>query len=92
MHTFRAAQPALLYLSPACIISISVTALARGEVQTMWSFSDTEEQPEAEVNGFKSKAIQNGDQGESADGENLQLQDSSMRRRLTANGSEGENS
>ncbi|CAJ0650160.1 2869_t:CDS:2, partial [Entrophospora sp. SA101] len=27
MHTFKAAQPALLYLSPACIISVLVTGL-----------------------------------------------------------------
>ncbi|KAJ1797042.1 hypothetical protein LPJ56_007054, partial [Coemansia sp. RSA 2599] len=32
MHVFKAAQPALLYLSPACILSVAATALVRGEV------------------------------------------------------------
>jgi minor histocompatibility antigen H13 len=30
MHTFKAAQPALLYLSPACILSVLLTALFQG--------------------------------------------------------------
>jgi minor histocompatibility antigen H13 len=43
MHTFRAAQPALLYLSPACILSVLATAAVRGEVSQLWSFADGEE-------------------------------------------------
>jgi minor histocompatibility antigen H13 len=39
MHYFKAAQPALLYLSPACIISVLLTSLVRREVSKMWSFS-----------------------------------------------------
>lgn len=46
MHTFRAAQPALLYLSPACILSVLATAAVRGELQDLWSFADGEEEDE----------------------------------------------
>jgi minor histocompatibility antigen H13 len=40
MHTFKAAQPALLYLSPACIGSVILCALARGELAQLWAFDD----------------------------------------------------
>ncbi|CAG8457593.1 10707_t:CDS:2 [Paraglomus brasilianum] len=32
MHTFKAAQPALLYLSPACILSVLLTGLVKGQL------------------------------------------------------------
>ena len=38
-HFFDAAQPALLYLVPACIGASLLTAAARGEVQTLLNFS-----------------------------------------------------
>lgn len=41
MHRYRAAQPALLYLSPACIGSIVLCAIARGELTQLWSFDDS---------------------------------------------------
>ncbi|GAA5870901.1 hypothetical protein JCM1840_002725 [Sporobolomyces johnsonii] len=47
MHTFRAAQPALLYLSPACVGSVVLTAWARGEVKDMWGWIDGEEDEKA---------------------------------------------
>lgn len=40
MHTFKAAQPALLYLSPACIGSVTLCALLRGELAQLWAFDD----------------------------------------------------
>ncbi|KAG8213665.1 gamma-glutamyltranspeptidase-domain-containing protein [Butyriboletus roseoflavus] len=40
MHTLGRAQPALLYLSPACILSLVATAVVRGEVMDVWSWSD----------------------------------------------------
>lgn len=43
MHQFRAAQPALLYLSPACILSVTFTALLRGELQAFWQYTDEDE-------------------------------------------------
>lgn len=39
MHTFKAAQPALLYLSPAGILSVLLTALVRGELKEVFSFT-----------------------------------------------------
>jgi len=44
MHQFKAAQPALLYLSPACILSVTFTALVRGELQTFWKYTDEDEE------------------------------------------------
>ncbi|KAK0461132.1 signal peptide peptidase-domain-containing protein [Desarmillaria tabescens] len=41
MHFFGKAQPALLYLSPACILSFVMTALCRGELSDAWDWSDT---------------------------------------------------
>ncbi|KAM0791428.1 hypothetical protein ACM66B_005886 [Microbotryomycetes sp. NB124-2] len=46
MHTFKAAQPALLYLSPACIISVVGCAIARGELKQLWSFQELDEEDE----------------------------------------------
>ncbi|KAH8919353.1 hypothetical protein BT69DRAFT_1224266 [Atractiella rhizophila] len=43
MHTFQAAQPALLYLSPACVGAAFLTAVRRGEVGSMWKYEDGEE-------------------------------------------------
>ena len=39
MHTFKAAQPALLYLSPACILSLLITALLNGQVKAVFEYS-----------------------------------------------------
>jgi minor histocompatibility antigen H13 len=45
MHTFKAAQPALLYLSPAGILAVLLTALVRREVRAMFAFSTEPEKP-----------------------------------------------
>ena len=37
MHVFKAAQPALLYLVPACLGTPIVLALARGEIKTLFT-------------------------------------------------------
>ncbi|KAK9897676.1 hypothetical protein P389DRAFT_183385 [Cystobasidium minutum MCA 4210] len=47
MHQFKAAQPALLYLSPACILSVVFTALFRGELQAFWNWTDEDEDSKA---------------------------------------------
>ncbi|WRT65822.1 uncharacterized protein IL334_002772 [Kwoniella shivajii] len=46
MHTFKAAQPALLYLSPACTLGPLLLALARGEIKDLWAWSDAPKQEE----------------------------------------------
>ncbi|KAJ3570962.1 hypothetical protein NP233_g4061 [Leucocoprinus birnbaumii] len=44
MHVFHAAQPALLYLSPACVLSFAFTALRRGELKEAWNWNDGQEE------------------------------------------------
>lgn len=40
MHSFASAQPALLYLSPSCILSVIITASLRGETELLWGYDD----------------------------------------------------
>lgn len=40
MHTFKAAQPALLYLSPACVGAVALVGWWRGETAEVWKWSD----------------------------------------------------
>jgi len=40
MHTFQAAQPALLYLVPACLLSSFFTAFFRGELVPLFSYTE----------------------------------------------------
>ncbi|KAF9127437.1 hypothetical protein BGW39_005892 [Mortierella sp. 14UC] len=42
MHTFKAAQPALLYLSPACILSVLFMGLVRGEIKEVFAYTSEE--------------------------------------------------
>ena len=42
MIIYEHGQPALLYLVPGCIISVMGTALAKGEFNYMWNFSEDE--------------------------------------------------
>lgn len=56
MHTFKAGQPALLYLSPACVGSVALCAWVRGEVRDLWAFDDgenDERRPESGVEPAK---------------------------------------
>lgn len=64
MHTFQAAQPALLYLSPATIFSLVGCGWIRGELKDFWAFDDgSEDEPrkvvdvEGEKGNVESKAI-----------------------------------
>jgi len=59
MHTFKAAQPALLYLSPACILSFLGTAAVRGEFADAWAWSDVpaaEEEQDGQATSETEKA------------------------------------
>jgi len=55
MHTFRAAQPALLYISPACILSVLITGSVRGELREMWNWVDGGRQVPGTVDEKKSE-------------------------------------
>lgn len=64
MHTYRAAQPALLYLSPACILGVLVTAAVRGELGEVWKYTDEDEEKEGskpESASDASHPVMNGD-------------------------------
>lgn len=48
MHVFKTAQPALLYLVPACLGTPILLALVRGELKNLFTYQDhTEEQLKA---------------------------------------------
>jgi len=40
MYKFNAAQPALLYLVPACLISAFGTAIVKGQVKDLWNYKE----------------------------------------------------
>lgn len=43
MQVFRHGQPALLYLVPAVLLSLWGTAFVRGDLKTMWEYTEAEE-------------------------------------------------
>ncbi|ESN93526.1 hypothetical protein HELRODRAFT_187510 [Helobdella robusta] len=58
MHYFKHAQPALLYLVPACIGLPLCVALLKGELQLMFSYEDNpEKKNEAPTDGEKKEEI-----------------------------------
>jgi len=50
MHVFKHAQPALLYLVPACLIAPTLVALCKGDLKAMLKYEDnpSDEEEEAE--------------------------------------------
>jgi minor histocompatibility antigen H13 len=48
MIAFQAAQPALLYLVPACLGSSLLCAAVRGEMKELFEYSEEEEEEEEE--------------------------------------------
>ena len=48
MQVFGHAQPALLYLVPGVLGALWGTAIVKGEVKTLWNFSEAEEEAEEE--------------------------------------------
>lgn len=55
MHVFHAAQPALLYLSPACILSVLITGAARGELKDVFGYVADDEDEEKKDKKDKKK-------------------------------------
>lgn len=51
MHVFKAAQPALLYLSPACILAVLLVAVVRGELAEVFAYKSEKALAAAVVNG-----------------------------------------
>lgn len=52
---FEAAQPALLYLVPACLASSLLCATVRGELKELFGYSEEEEEEEGEKKDEKDK-------------------------------------
>merc|ERR1711997_979969 len=48
MHVYKHAQPALLYLVPACLGAPMLLALAKGEVMALMNYEDEQVLPEEE--------------------------------------------
>lgn len=48
MHVFKHAQPALLYLVPACLGAPIFMALIRGDLKSMFNYADHPEEEEDE--------------------------------------------
>ncbi|CAH1773498.1 unnamed protein product [Owenia fusiformis] len=55
MHVFKHAQPALLYLVPACIGVPLLVALIKGELKPMFSYEDNPAKPEDKKDEKKEK-------------------------------------
>ncbi|KAG8719544.1 hypothetical protein FRC09_010982 [Ceratobasidium sp. 395] len=55
MHVFRAAQPALLYLSPTCCLSFIFNAIQRDELGYVWSWEDGADEKERKEKEKKEK-------------------------------------
>lgn len=59
MHVFKAAQPALLYLSPACSLAPLIVAYLRNELSEMFAFRPQEEAQQAADGSNKAKVEDN---------------------------------
>nr|XP_058964924.1 minor histocompatibility antigen H13-like isoform X2 [Pocillopora verrucosa] len=68
MHTFKAAQPALLYLVPACLGTPITLALLRGEISDLFKYEDNPEKDTKE----EDKASQ-GESSEEVNGETKKI-------------------
>jgi len=51
MHTFKAAQPALLYLSPACILSVLVTGIVKNQLKEVFNYTAEDSEEEKKKKG-----------------------------------------
>jgi len=58
MHVYGHAQPALLYLVPGVLGSLWGTSFIRGDLKTMWEFSEAEDEESAEDK--KEKEVERG--------------------------------
>jgi len=70
MHVFKAAQPALLYLVPACLGAALVTALAQSDISHLFTYQDAQEEEEGgaekKLNKDSKKKKEGGDDAKTA--------------------------
>ena len=55
LPVFEAAQPALLYLVPACLGSSILCATVRGELKELFEYSEEEDEEEEEAESNEKK-------------------------------------
>jgi minor histocompatibility antigen H13 len=55
MHVFRKAQPALLYLSPACAFSVLVLALVKKDLPGLWAYKEISKEDRLEKEAEEKK-------------------------------------
>lgn len=70
MHVYQHGQPALLYLVPGVLFSLWGTAFVRGDLRTMWEYTEAEEEVTEASKSKKQAAttkISNGDNSDSKD-------------------------
>ncbi|KAI0821617.1 signal peptide peptidase-domain-containing protein [Trametes gibbosa] len=77
MHVFKKAQPALLYLSPACILSFILTSFTRGEFREAWEWADELEDKGEHKGIVKPHLNGKADTNSPSDGESLAASSSS---------------
>jgi minor histocompatibility antigen H13 len=53
MNMFSAAQPALLYLVPACLLTVLTLAFFKGELAELWAYSEEDEENDGEKKDSK---------------------------------------
>ena len=58
MHVFKHGQPALLYLVPSVLVSVWTTALAKGELKTMWEYTEEEDAGKDKEKGERAKGVE----------------------------------
>jgi minor histocompatibility antigen H13 len=70
MHVFKAAQPALLYLSPSCAAAAFLTALVRRELPSLWAYKEISKEERLEqLKEEKKKEEDTADGDNKVDGE-----------------------
>ena len=60
MHVFQHGQPALLYLVPGVLVSLWTTALVKGDLKTMWEYTEEEQEDKAKKEKEAVKEIKSG--------------------------------
>ncbi|XP_037959804.1 minor histocompatibility antigen H13 [Teleopsis dalmanni] len=70
MHVFKHAQPALLYLVPACMGTPLFVALVRGELKTLFAYEDHPEEEINNKNNTKQISADNGNNSNKPSGNN----------------------
>lgn len=57
LNVFDAAQPALLYIVPACLLASVGLALYRGEMRELWAYTEEEEEEEADASATDASVV-----------------------------------